>query len=174
MSGWWQTGRGRLTTAILLILLLGQVWYTVDSRIPFLRSTAAWWTDPLDFVVAQRRAYGGDLFDYLAFSRAYLPPGADVLLITAGQDPYGSEYIAYHRALYALYPHRVWWVTPLPVTRRPTWWRTSDLSADSLRAIASQVGAPYVLLYNVDRPLPIGHKVAEFRPQASLWFLGIP
>lgn len=114
---------------------------------------------------AQYRLHLGDVpYDLLRSVDAALPPDATVLLITSGRDVRHLEYTTFHRALYFLAPRPVWWVSPAPSdgTWEARWWISAPLSADSIRRVAQNKLASYVLAYDLGLDLPIGQKVAEW------------
>ncbi|MDQ5824453.1 MAG: hypothetical protein M3441_09645 [Chloroflexota bacterium] len=106
---------------------------------------------------------GGVPYDLLRAADAALPRHATVLLVTPGRDTDTLEYITYHRALYFLAPRSVWWAAPTPPdgTWRSRWWLTTPLTPDALRALAEAKGASYLLVFDVNQPLPMGERILE-------------
>jgi hypothetical protein len=107
--------------------------------------------------------------DLLAQADASLPITATVLLVTPGTRTTDYEYTTYHRALYLLAPRPVWWIAPSPPdgTWKARWWISAPAAAESVRAVAREKGAAYVLAAGLDLP-PNGGRVVFSTPEGSL------
>ena len=83
------------------------------------------------------------IFGVLSRVQAEVPAGESILLVTqdAGTEPPYAPYVLYHRALYHLYPRRVWWAVVDPPKRVPAWWMTTSGSPDDVADLAEQLGA---------------------------------
>jgi hypothetical protein len=100
-------------------------------------------------------------YDLLREADAALPPTATVLLVTPGRDIGRQEYITYHRALYFLASRPVWWMAPTPSdgSWKSRWWISAPITPDSVRAIAAEKGAQYVLAYGAEDVAGLGDTV---------------
>ncbi len=117
------------------------------------------WPDP----DAQYRLQLGDVpYDLLRAADAVLPREASVLLVTPGHDVRHHEYTTFHRALYFLTPRPVWWMTPAPHdgTWESRWWISAPVTPETIRAIATEKRASYVLVYDLPESLSVGRQVA--------------
>jgi hypothetical protein len=138
---WWTAFSLVLALAVLanwLPQLAGEVNFFRTSVWPLLRQ----WSDPVE---QTRLGVGPDLFDALAEADRRIPIDASVVLLTAGQDVDGSEYVAFHRALYYLSPRSVWWVVESPAVsspKEPHWWR----------ALADQPGVDWLVRLGSSSP----------------------
>lgn len=122
---------------------------------------------------AQHRLQLGDVpYDLLQAADATLPADRPLLLVTSGRDVRRFEYITYHRALYFLAPRPVWWLSPAPSdgSWESRWWISSPLSAEAIRAVAAEKGAPCLLAVGVSLPATVGQQVAPL-PGGSIWQL---
>ncbi|HEX8597067.1 MAG TPA: hypothetical protein VF952_00950 [Chloroflexia bacterium] len=172
-----EKGRGRTLLALIagafaprrvvqLALALALLTAAVDLPNRFasagsVLSVTRLWADP----DAQHQAQIADApQNLLRAADAILPRDAVVLLVTSGQDVGRREYITYHRALYLLEPRPVWWLSPAPSdgSWKARWWISAPLTADTIRAVATEMGAGYVLVYEVSPPIIVGRKVADF------------
>lgn len=153
----------RVVHVVLALALLAATadlpnrWATIEATLPVTRL----WSDPDAQHQAQIPFAPQDL---LRAADAVLPREATVLLVTSGQDVGRREYITYHRALYLLAPRSVWWLSPAPSdgSWKSRWWIPAPLTIDSIRAIAAEKGATYVLAYNISPPILEGRKIADF------------
>jgi hypothetical protein len=116
-----------------------------------------------------RLQLGAVPYDLLRATDAALPRDATVLLVTPGRDIGTLEYITYHRALYFLAPRPVWWAAPTPPdgTWKSRWWLPAPLTPEALRAVATDKGAAYALVFDVSEPLALGPHILE-RPGGYL------
>jgi hypothetical protein len=83
------------------------------------------------------------MYDLLRRVGSEVPDGTPILLVTrdaATQPPY-SPYVLYHRALYHLYPRRVWWAVVEPPRRVPAWWLSTSGRPDEVVELAERLGA---------------------------------
>lgn len=90
-----------------------------------------------------RAAVGAEMYDLLRRVGSEVPDGTPILLVTrdaATQPPY-SPYVLYHRALYHLYPRRVWWAVVEPPRRAPAWWLSTSGRPDEVVELAERLGA---------------------------------
>ena len=156
------TPRRVVHSALALALLaaaadLPNRWATIESTLPVTRL----WSDP-DAQYRAQIAFAPH--DLLRAADAALPHEATVLLVTSGQDVARREYTTYHRALYLLAPRAVWWMSPAPSdgSWKSRWWISAPLTPDSIRSIAAEKGADYVLAYDISPPVLLGRKVADF------------
>jgi hypothetical protein len=152
----------------LALILLGQLAFMPD-RLQTLRELTPYLAQPWDSDAKMRLALsqgGADLYDFLMFCDRVLPRDATLLLVTGGStsEEHGRAYFVYNRSLYHLYPRRVWWAASLPRQGNPTWWIPSNLTPESLRQIADQVGAEYIVAYELPSRLALGIPLAEFAP----------
>lgn len=108
-------------------------------------------------------------YDVLRAVDALLPRDATLLLVTSGRDVRHLEYTTFHRALYFLTPRSVWWLSPAPSdgTWEARWWISSPLTLESIRAVADQKQADYILTFDLALPLSIGREVRTW-PNAAL------
>ncbi|HYO49751.1 MAG TPA: hypothetical protein VEW94_07855, partial [Chloroflexia bacterium] len=126
-------------------------WAYIEARLPLARL----WAEPDE----QNRLQSAPApYDLLREADAALPPHAAVLLVTPGRDIGRQEYITYHRALYFLAPRPVWWLAPTPSdgTWKSRWWISAPITPDSIRAIAAEKGAQYVLAYGIEDVAGLG------------------
>jgi len=95
----------------------------------------------------QRRHLEPVPYDLLRAADALVPRSAAVLLVTPGEDVRHAEYVTFHRALYFLAPRPVWWLAPAPSdgTWEARWWISRPLTAESIRALATEKHASYVM-----------------------------
>lgn len=150
----------------LALVLLAQMAFMPD-RLQTFRELAPYLAQPWDSPARMRLALargGEDLYDFLMLCDRILPRDATLLLVTGSTQDYGREYFAYHRSVYHLYPRRVWWAASFAVQGSPTWWIPSDLTPESVSRIAAQVGASYVIAYEMPSRPPLGVLIAEFAP----------
>ena len=129
-------------------------WAYIEARLPLARL----WGEP----DAQNRIQSAPApYDLLREADAALPPNAPVLLVTPGRDIGRQEYITYHRALYFLAPRPVWWMAPTPSdgSWKSRWWISAPITPDSIRAIAAEKGAHYILVYDVEDLAQFGDTV---------------
>jgi hypothetical protein len=157
--------RGALGLALVLILLaqvafMPDRWQTFRELLPYLAQP---WGSEAKMRLALARG-GADLYDFLMLCDRLLPRQATLLLVTGGAEDYGRAYFIYNRSLYHPYPRRVWWAASFPVQGSPAWWIPSDLTPESLRRIVAQVGADYIVAYDMPSRPPLGIPVAEFAP----------
>ena len=167
-------GRAPLSyVALALMLLVSAV------RFPGLVSdflAPAWpvivqWRDP----EAQARQSTFTPYDLLQAAGNLLPRDAVVLLITPGDDVRHRDYTAYHRALYYLAPRSVWWQAPAARdgTWESRWWIARPVTAQSIRELAVEKGAGYVLLLDAAALPDLGTTVLA-RDDGALVRLGPP
>ncbi|MEM7346818.1 MAG: hypothetical protein AAF485_21470, partial [Chloroflexota bacterium] len=116
-----------LPIAAVGLVIVAQLYYLPD-RVIFFKQL-------LDFAQIESEqslshlAYDSADYQALFWVTQVTPPDTTLLLLTATPNTYGdSSYVLYHRALYHLYPRTVWWAAPVPPTRYPNWWITTDLS----------------------------------------------
>ena len=90
-----------------------------------------------------RAALGAEMYDLLRRVGSEVPAGTPVLLVTrdAGTHPPYAPYVLYHRALYHLYPRRVWWAVVEPPRRVPAWWLSTSGRPDEVVELAERLGA---------------------------------
>jgi hypothetical protein len=156
------------------LVLISQLAFMPD-RLQTLRDLLPYLAQPWGGEARMRIALargGEDLYDFLTLCDRILPRGATVLLATGTTEDYGREFFVYNRAIYHLYPRRVRWAASFPVTGSPTWWISSDLSSENLKDIAAQVGADYVIAYDMPTRLALGAPVAEFAPDKYILDFG--
>src|SRR5687768_6851277 len=153
----------RVVYVVLALALLAAAvdvpnrWVTIESILPVTRL----WADP-DAQYQARIAFAPQ--DLLRAADATLPREATVLLVTSGQDVGRREYTTYHRALYLLAPRPVWWLSPAPSdgSWKSRWWISAPLTEASIRNVAAEKGADYILAYDISPPILLGRKVADF------------
>ncbi|MFQ5614016.1 MAG: hypothetical protein ACE5H9_17985, partial [Anaerolineae bacterium] len=154
--------RSWLPRLALLLVLAGQVYY-LPARLGFVRQLLEYARLP-DATAEARVAYGAASYDLLAWVEAETPPDTTLLLLTASPRTYGDPaYVLYHRAVYHLYPRRVWWAAPVETTPYPAWWSFTDLDPAGILALAGSYGATAVLADGFARP-PVPGAVRSFDP----------
>jgi hypothetical protein len=150
---WHTLRRGAVIALVLLLFALTgfQEWARLSAEIPVLRLFP-------DTVAQARARQGRALYDALSAADAILPRDSSVLLVTAGADPRHDEYVAFHRALYALVPRPIWWANPAPPdgTWESRWWIQTPPSAEQIEALAAERDADFILFYQADSPQDIG------------------
>src|SRR5512141_1529105 len=124
---WHTLGRGAIVALVLLVIVLTGFREAVQfsAELPLLSLFP-------DTVAQARAQQGRELYDALGTANAVLPRDSSVLFVTAGADPRHDEYVAFHRALYALAPRPVWWANPAAPdgTWESRWWIPTPLSAE--------------------------------------------
>jgi hypothetical protein len=128
---------------------------SLPGKLPVLRL----WFEP----DAQQRAILGVVYEFLRDADELLPPGAPVLLLTAGDDVRHREYMAFHRALYFLTPRPVWWLNPAPPdgSWESRWWISRPLAAEEILAVAREKGAVHLLAFELSSLPPLGGTITE-------------
>jgi len=152
-----------------LVILAGQAFY-LPERISSLRET---WR----FAAARggterlRIAYAPADYDLLRWVKERTPAEAVILLATPDAEPRGTaDDVLYHRALYLLYPRRVWWVAPARRKTYPEWWITAEPARETLRHLAQERGARVVLTCGFAEP-PVPGRTLSFNATTHLVFL---
>ncbi|HKP54979.1 MAG TPA: glycosyltransferase family 39 protein [Chloroflexia bacterium] len=140
-----------LSMALLAAILdFPNRWAYVEARLPLTQL----WAQPDE----QNRIQSSPApYDLLKEANAALPRHAPVLLVTPGRDIAYREYNTFHRALYFLTPRPVWWMAPTHPdgSWKSRWWISTPVTPDSIRSIAAEKGAQYILAYGLeDTALP--------------------
>lgn len=112
----------------------------------------------------QTRTMLGDVpYKLLRESHQLLPPGAAVLLVTDGSDVRHREYTVFHRALYYLTPHPVYWLSAAPPdgTWESRWWHSAPLTESAISQFARSKNADFILLVTNHDLFPSKHTLAR-------------
>lgn len=118
-----------------------------------------------------RLAYAPADYDLLLWVGRETPRDSVILLVTPDEEPRGTpDDVLYHRALYLLYPRRVWWVTPARHGTRPEWWIAAEPEPETLRRLAKARGARVVLARGFSTP-PVPGRALSFDGTTHLVFL---
>jgi hypothetical protein len=140
-----RTGRGFVLAIAAAALLVVQARY-VATRFELAANGWAFARMP-DREARSRAAIGAEISDLLSRIEIETPAGEPVLLVTrdAGTQPPYAPYVLYHRALYHLYPRRVWWAVVEPPPRAPAWWIPTSGRSDELVELAQRLGASVIV-----------------------------
>jgi hypothetical protein len=158
-----------LSLAAGLAIVAGQAFY-LPERLSTLRET--WrFANARNQTERLRLAYTPADYDLLRWVDEETPRDSVILLVTPDFEPRGTPgYVLYHRALYLLYPRRVWWVSPARHKTHPEWWITAEPEQETLRRLAKERRARIVLACGFSAP-PVSGRALTFDSTTHLVFL---